>query len=148
MIFQILSPVVTSIQGDSLKEAIKNFVKVNYAYQFRNFVLADQVNKYNANINYYKENNKNKIGINISSNDVGLNMYPSNSIVQPIYKENDDGKPSKIVNMGMQVPLVQYSLPVQNTINVKPIVTAPNMISTTDTGIVVTPQIRFLSNLY
>jgi hypothetical protein len=38
MIFQILSPIVTSIEGDSLKEAIKNFVKVNHAYQFRDIL--------------------------------------------------------------------------------------------------------------
>ncbi len=151
MIFQVLSPIVTSIEGDSLKDAIKNFVKVNHAYQFNNFVLADQINKYNANINYYKENNKKKIGINISpqktSNSVGLNMYPSNSIFQPIYKESEDGTSSEVVAMGMQVPLTKIELPKENVINVKPVITGPNMISTTDSGIVLTPQLRFLSAL-
>jgi len=148
MIFQILSPIVTSIEGDSLKEAIKNFVKVNHAYQFRNFVLADQVNKYNANINYYRQNNKNKIGINISNNSIdGINMYPSNSGIQPIYKENENGKPPEVVAMGMQVPVQSYTIPVQNTINIKPIISGPNMISTSDTGIVLTPNLRYLSTL-
>jgi hypothetical protein len=58
MIFQVLSPIVSSINGDSLKEAIKNFAKVNYAYQFNNLLLADQINnRYQAKLNYYSINN-------------------------------------------------------------------------------------------
>ena len=149
MIFQVLSPIVASIVGDSLKEAIKNFVKVNYANQFRNFVIADQVHKYNANINYYKQNNKSKIGINITpTNTNELTMYTSNSNVQPIYQESENGKPPQVVASGITLPIRQLSIPVENTINVRPIVTAPNMISTTDCGIVVTPNLRFLSNLF
>ena len=152
MIFQILSPIVASIEGDSLKDAIKNFVKVNHAYQFNNFVLADQINKYNANINYYKQNNKNKIGISIqqadTNNSVGLNVYPTNNLFQPIYQDSENGKLPNVVAMGVKVPLTTVSIPDENVINVKPIVTGPNMISTTDTGVLLTPQLRFLASLY
>lgn len=142
MIFQVLSPIVTSINGDSLKEAIKNFAKVNYAYQFNNLLLADQINnRYQANLNYYSINNKNKIGISINraSDNVGLTTYPKNTL-QPILKQDDNGKISEI-GYGLPINLSPTSnilSPSLNTIpvEVKPIISAPNMISTTDSGIV------------
>jgi hypothetical protein len=147
MYYQILSPIVTKVEGDSLAEAIKMFVKVNHANQFRNLVIADQMNKYNASVEYYKNNNKNKIGISINK-DTGYTVYPSNSSLQPIYKENDNGTSSDIVGMGVPLSLNPINLGSSiNTISATPVVTAPGMISTTDKGVLLTPSIRFLANL-
>ena len=82
MIYQIVSPVVQSINGDSLKDAIKNFVKINDMYSLNKLIVTDQQNAYyNANINYYKNNNKNKVKIDIQKNNtdnVGWSVYPKN----------------------------------------------------------------------
>jgi len=144
MYYQVISPIFSQIESDTLADAIKMFVKVNYANQFRNLVIADQMNKYNASINYYNKNNKNKIGISVEK-DTGYTVYPSNSIVKPIYKEHYDGTSSEIV--GNIIPLQMSPVRFQptNTIKAIPIITAPGLISTTNTGIV--PSIRFLSNL-
>ena len=46
MIYQIVSPVVQTINGDSLKDAIKNFVKINDMYSLNKLIVTDQQNAY------------------------------------------------------------------------------------------------------
>jgi len=65
MIYQVLSPFATVIEGDTYKEAIKNFVKLNYNMAIQSMIIQDQMNHYQAKMKYYKENNKNKIGITV-----------------------------------------------------------------------------------
>lgn len=169
MIFQILSPLTTSIEGDSLKEAIKNFTKINYASQFNNLVIADQSNnRYQANIKYYNMYNRNKIGISINraSDNVGLNTYP-NSILQPILQETDNGKINE-VGFGLNIHpygsgsapdpfnlnvnpfglgINPYGLGInQNSIKATPIITAPNMISASNIGPVVAAPVVAMPN--
>lgn len=154
MYYQVLSPYFTQIEGDTLAEAIKMFVKVNYNNQIRNMIVADQTNKYNASINYYNKNNKNKIGIEINK-DTGYTVYPSNNGLQPIYKEHDNGTSSEIVGMGLPINLSPTLVQPRNVISASPIITSPGMISTTNTGVVygnniigTHPGIRFLSGLF
>jgi hypothetical protein len=73
MIFKIVSPMITTIDGDSLKEAIKNFIKINHNLNITNMIIRDQTNNIQAKINYYKEDGRNKVGINMFP--VGLE-YP------------------------------------------------------------------------
>jgi hypothetical protein len=126
MIYQIVSPVVQTINGDSLKEAIKNFVKVNDMYSLNKLIVTDQQNAfYNANINYYKNNNKNKVKINIQKNNtdnVGWTVYPQN---EPNY-------------LFSPVNQVVGSVITSNT-GVNPIVTAPGKISANNNGAVLFP---------
>jgi hypothetical protein len=82
---------VTTIYGDSLKEALKNFVKINEAYDINKLLVADANKRYNVNLNYYKEFNKNKVNIKINpinndNDNVGWNTYPSNTI-KPIMSD-------------------------------------------------------------
>ena len=44
MIYQIVSPIVQTINGDSLKDAIKNFVKINDMYSLNKLIVTDQQN--------------------------------------------------------------------------------------------------------
>lgn len=99
MRYQLLAPVVSYIDGDSLAEAIKMYVKQNYAQQINNLIVEDNIKRYNAAVRYYKENTKNKISLKISE-DVGYTMYPSNSVIKPLYKlsEYDDGSEPRIIN--------------------------------------------------
>ena len=132
MYYQVLSPYFVEIQGDTLAEAIKMFVKTNYANQIKNMIITDQMNKYNASIKYYNKHNKNKIGIEINK-DIGYTMYPSNSYVQPIYQEHDNGTSPHVVGMG--IPLRNRMMPNPViTSPVNPVITSPGMISTTNTG--------------
>lgn len=75
MLFQIVQPIVTDIYGDSFKEAIKNYVKLNYNANITNMVIKDQNNHYQTRLRYYQENNKNKVGIDV---------YPYTNMSYPI----------------------------------------------------------------
>ena len=65
MRFNIIAPIVTTIDGDSLKEAIKNFIKFNHRLNITNMIIKDQQNHINANIEYYKQDGRNKVGIDM-----------------------------------------------------------------------------------
>jgi hypothetical protein len=132
MIYQIVSPVVQTINGDSLKEAIKNFVKVNDMYSLNKLIVTDQQNAfYNANINYYKNNNKNKVKIDIQKNNtdnVGWTVYPQNEpnyLVSPVIG----------INSGISPVITTIS----NNSGINPIVTAPGKISANNNGAVLFP---------
>lgn len=123
MIYQIVSPVVQTINGDSLKDAIKNFVKINDMYSLNKLIVTDQQNAYyNANINYYKNNNKNKVKIDIqkkyNTDNVGWTVYPQN-------------EPNFLVSAS-----ANYMTP---TMSINPIVTAPGQISANNKGPVLFP---------
>ena len=76
MIYQIVSPVVATIEGDSFKEAIKNYVKFNHNLNIRNLIVKDQANHaYEAKLRYYMENQRNKVGIDV---------YPYTNVNYPI----------------------------------------------------------------
>jgi hypothetical protein len=109
MIYQVLSPIVTTIHGDSFKEAIKNFVKVNYNYEINQLIFKDQMNHYEAKLRYYKENQKNKVGITV---------YPyqplvSGPVVEIINNNPIVGAPGKISasKKGPVFPVVPAPVP-------------------------------------
>ena len=75
MIYQIVSPIVTPIYGDSFKEAIKNYVKFNHNLNINNLIIKDQSQHWEARLRYYKENQKNKVGIDV---------YPYTNVTYPM----------------------------------------------------------------
>lgn len=82
MIFNIVSPLVATIDGDSLKDAIKNFIKINHNLNITDMIIKDQSNNIQARIKYYKEDGRNKVGINMFP--VGLN-YPIPIVTNDTY---------------------------------------------------------------
>jgi hypothetical protein len=128
MIYQIVSPIVQTINGDSLKEAIKNFVKVNDMYSLNKLIVTDQQNAfYNANINYYKNDNKNKVKIDIqrkNTDNVGWTVYPQN---EPNYLIGPVAGVSPVITT------------ISNNSGINPIVTAPGKISANNNGAVLFP---------
>jgi hypothetical protein len=66
MIYQIVSPIQATIQGDSFKEAVKNYVKLNHDMNIKNLIIKDQINNaWQAKLRYYMENQRNKVGIDM-----------------------------------------------------------------------------------
>ena len=66
MIYQIVSPIVATINGDSFKEALKNYIKINHDINIRNLIIKDQANNaYEAKLRYYMQNKINKVGIDV-----------------------------------------------------------------------------------
>lgn len=81
VLYQVLSPIVMSINGDSFKEAIKNFVKLNHRLDINKIIITDQQNHMEATLKYFKHDGRNKVGINYypahESILLGLGIYPS-----------------------------------------------------------------------
>ena len=70
MRFSIVYPYPSLIDADSFKEAIKRYVKINRAININQMIITDKMNHVNADLNYYKQNNVDKVGIT---------MYPISS---------------------------------------------------------------------
>ena len=115
MIFNVVSPIVATIDGDSLKDAIKNFIKFNHNMNIREMIIRDQSNNVRANINYYKQDGRNKVGINMFP--VGLD-YPI-----PIVT-NDTYIPPRLIEQPLNlwplspIPLSPYGPFIPSVINI------------------------------
>ena len=92
-IFQIVHPIVTTINGDSFKEAIKNFVKLNHRLNLNEMIITDQNNYYTATWKKIKHDGRNKVGID---------YYPTPSTV--------------ITSLGFPTLGLGLGLPVSNVI--------------------------------
>jgi hypothetical protein len=92
MIFNVISPIVTTINGDSMKEAIKNFIKINHNLNITNMIIKDQSQNVEARMNYYQHDGRNKVGIN---------MYPIHTNVLPI--ANNVFIPNNVIEPSMNL---------------------------------------------
>jgi hypothetical protein len=74
MIYYIIYPNSQTIVASSFKDAVKKYIKnyeiINNETRIRQMIIADQNNHMNANINYYTQDGRNKMGID---------MYPMNN---------------------------------------------------------------------
>jgi hypothetical protein len=102
MIFQVVYPFTTSIYGDTFKEAIKNYIKLNHNLNLSQMIVTDQTNHMQANINYYKQDGRNRVGINMYP----ITSWPSMMIVN----NNDKYVPQNVVQMP---PVVSPFLPIR-----------------------------------
>jgi hypothetical protein len=65
MSFQIVYPIAMSINAGSFKDAIKQYVKFNHDVNIANIIITDQQRYMKANLKYYNEGQKNKVGISL-----------------------------------------------------------------------------------
>lgn len=72
MLFQVVHPLVMTIDGDSVKSAIKNFIKLKHGLNLSKIILADQNNYYEAVFDYYNHQGRDKVGID---------YYPASSAI-------------------------------------------------------------------
>jgi len=89
MLYQIVQPFFYEISADSVNNAIKNFVKIHNNLNITNLIIANQHNKYQAQMKYFDEEGKHRVGINI---------YPYNNeiIVGPSYATYIETNPYSI----------------------------------------------------
>jgi hypothetical protein len=89
MIYQVVYPFATSIYGDTFKEAIKNYIKLNHNLNISQMIVKDQTNHMQANIKYYQQDGRNRVGIN---------MFPvSSTFPSMMVINNDNYVPRNIV---------------------------------------------------
>jgi hypothetical protein len=65
MSFQIVYPIAMTINAGSFKEAVKQYVKMNYDVNIANIIITDQYRHMKANLKYYNEGSKTKVGISL-----------------------------------------------------------------------------------
>jgi len=77
--YQVISPIVVNIDGNSFKNAIKNFAKLYHNMNLAQIIITDQHRHMEAKLNYYIHDGRNKVGID---------MYPINYPFVPIVQDN------------------------------------------------------------
>ena len=65
MPFQVVWPLVQRVDGDSFKQAVKNFVKMNRKLNIEKIIITDQMRHMQATFDYFKHDIRNRVGINI-----------------------------------------------------------------------------------
>ena len=109
MIYQVVSPFVTTIEGDSFKTAIKNFIKLNYNLNIHHMILKDQNKHIQAKMNYYAHDGRNKVGIN---------MFPINNFSLPL--NTPTYIPTNVMKLPMTIPMkIPMKLPMKIPIKFK-----------------------------
>ena len=56
MIYQVIHPYAMSINADSFKNAVKNYVKMNQHLTLTSLIITDQSRYMKANLDYYNIN--------------------------------------------------------------------------------------------
>ena len=65
MSYQIVYPITMAIDADSFKDAVKQYAKLNYSANIASLVITDRQRYMRANLKYYTEGYKNKVGISL-----------------------------------------------------------------------------------
>lgn len=65
MLYQVVQPFFYEISADSVNNAIKNFVKIHHDLNVAKIIITDQTNHYSANMKYFIEDGRNRVGINV-----------------------------------------------------------------------------------
>lgn len=115
MYYNIIYPFNQTISGDTLSEAIKNYVKLNYDIKLTNLIVQDlnKNNFFKTNIKHYVNDGRNKVGINIfPTNSTFINnMPPFTSIIS-------NNMPMATFDPVSPLNIISNPLPLVNSINV------------------------------
>ena len=69
--YSIVSPYLVNINAGDLTSAVRQFTKLYYRMKINEIIIKDQMKHYRATLKYFKENNKNRVGIRMFPH-----MYP------------------------------------------------------------------------
>jgi hypothetical protein len=83
MIYNIISPFSLSVNADSYKEAVKQFIKINYNLNINRLIIQNQNNYMKAKVDYYNKLGYKKIGIKLKPYN-NLLAYPTSNVISPI----------------------------------------------------------------
>lgn len=62
--YNIVSPIVTSVNAVDLHSAIKQFAKLYRNLNINSMIIKDQYRHYKTHLKYYQHDGRNKVGIN------------------------------------------------------------------------------------
>jgi hypothetical protein len=161
MIYHVLSPQIyygQVINGNSFKEAMKNFVKLHHGINLTQLIMTDQQRHMEATLEYYQKDGRNKVGINyypasptvISGLPLGglvpgVGITSPMGVISPVISSPVITSSGPIVGPGYDIgPTVGHVLsPISPTFlyNNRPLVTtAGSRIGTTANSVVVSPR--------
>tara|TARA_A100001015_G_C14784116_1_gene630360 strand:- start:420 stop:827 length:408 start_codon:yes stop_codon:yes gene_type:complete len=75
--YQVVQPFYYSISADTVNSAIKNFVKLHHDLNISSIIIKDQSKHYKANLRYFMEDGRNRVGINTFPYDGSVVIGPS-----------------------------------------------------------------------
>lgn len=65
-LFTVVSPYTVKIDAGNLHDAMKSFAKQYYHLKINDFIIKDYMNHYKANLKYFKNDGRTRIGINVN----------------------------------------------------------------------------------
>ena len=78
-VFNVVSPYLVSLNANDLTSAVKQFAKTYYHMKINEIIIKDQIRNYRANLKYFKEHGKPRVGIRMFPH-----MYPVVASTTPI----------------------------------------------------------------
>ena len=63
--YTFFKPMYYVMDANTVKDAIKNYVKFHRNYEIGQIMMTDQMKHYKANLKYFKHDGRNKVGINV-----------------------------------------------------------------------------------
>ena len=105
-IYYIVDPIKTTTNGDSFKDAVKNFIKINHQLNINSLILTDRARYMKANFNFYKEYNKNKVSISLhptiweEENGIPIENWPQSPMIY--FDSNKQYPPSTFIKRDIQ----------------------------------------------
>jgi hypothetical protein len=143
MMYKVVYPFESTIYGDSFKEALKHFIKLNNNVNITRMIIKDQSNQIDAKINYYKKDGHNKVRINMipvglqyhipmvsNSNNVYHSMSPRSMSPSPMSSPRDNSPFIPIIKNPIDIynllPLSPMSLSDDNSPFVPIVINIPN----------------------
>ena len=149
MIYQIVHPFSLAISGETMKDAIKNYAKYNYDNTINQLIVTDKINHMRANIDYYKENDKNKVKIGMKPvywNGVG---FDNNGRFRVPFREFPYAPTVDLLNNSPTIPnrAMFYNAQPQPIVTTPPVFVAPQprMLVAPQPRMVVAPPARVVS---
>lgn len=77
ILYQVVQPFFYEVSANTVNEAIKNFVKIHHNLSLSNIIISDQQAHYQANMKYFMEDGRNRVGINVNPYSGPIIMGPN-----------------------------------------------------------------------
>jgi hypothetical protein len=75
--YQVVQPFYYTLSADTVNSAIKSFVKIHHDLNLNSIIIKDQSRHIQANLKYFSQDGRNRVGINTLPYDGNIIMGPS-----------------------------------------------------------------------